>query len=186
MGLSRALFTSRRTTWETPPDLFRQLDREFCFTLDVCASRRTTKCGLYFTPARDAFTQDWTGRCWMNPPYGRAIGAWLMKARDAARRGATVVCLVPARTDTAWWQDLVMRSSEVRLLRGRLRFVGAAAAAPFPSALVIFRPKAQTTRVVAWNWRCDPTRPERTLPTREVHHVRTRSGKHAGLACRAA
>ena len=75
----------------------------------------------------------------MNPPYGGVIGHWMRKAYEASRGGATVVCLVPARTDTAWWHHFAMRG-EVRLLRGRLKFGTARNSAPFPSAVVVFRP----------------------------------------------
>lgn len=74
----------------------------------------------------------------MNPPYGRTIGLWMRKAYTSAQEGATVVCLVPARTDTAWWHEYAMRG-EVRFLRGRLKFGGHKNSAPFPSAVVVFR-----------------------------------------------
>lgn len=73
----------------------------------------------------------------MNPPYGRTIGAWMRKAYEESLKGAVVVCLVPARTDTAWWHDYAAKG-KVRFLRGRLKFEGAKANAPFPSALVVF------------------------------------------------
>lgn len=76
----------------------------------------------------------------MNPPYGRQIGIWVKKARDAATQGkATVVCLLPARTDTAWWHDYVMKANEIRLIRGRLKFGDGKGSAPFPSAIVVFK-----------------------------------------------
>lgn len=76
----------------------------------------------------------------MNPPYGRQIGNWVKKAKEAARQGkATVVCLLPARTDTAWWHDYVMKANEIRLIRGRLKFGDGKGSAPFPSAIVVFR-----------------------------------------------
>lgn len=76
----------------------------------------------------------------MNPPYGRQIGNWVKKARDAATQGkATVVCLLPARTDTAWWHDYVMKADEIRLIRGRLKFGDGKGSAPFPSAVVVFK-----------------------------------------------
>lgn len=75
----------------------------------------------------------------MNPPYGATIGDWLAKAHASATAGATVVCLVPARTDTRWWHEWVMRSTEVRLVKGRLKFGDGAQSAPFPSAVVVFR-----------------------------------------------
>ena len=83
----------------------------------------------------------------MNPPYGRKIGIWVKKAKDAARQGkATVVCLLPARTDTAWWHDYVMRANEIRLIRGRLKFGDGKGSAPFPSAVVIFA-KGSTSKI---------------------------------------
>jgi len=76
----------------------------------------------------------------MNPPYGSGIGRWMKKAYRSSLEGATVVCLVPARTCTRWWDEWAMRG-EIRFLRGRIRFVGASSSAPFPSAVVVFRPK---------------------------------------------
>jgi hypothetical protein len=111
---------------------------------------------VYFTPEQDGLRQRWIGTCWMNPPYGRTIGAWVKKAREESLKGAIVVGLVPARTDTSWWQHEVMQCREIRLLKGRLRFVGAASPAPFPSALTIFDPKRIPTsapRVLGWDWR---------------------------------
>jgi phage N-6-adenine-methyltransferase len=133
-------FSSKTCLWETPQDFFDELDREFGFTLDVCALPENAKCRRYFSPERDGLKQDWTGVCWMNPPYGREIGEWVAKAFESARNGATVVCLLPARTDTAWWHTYVMEATEVRFVRGRLRFGGAENSAPFPSAVVVFRP----------------------------------------------
>jgi site-specific DNA-methyltransferase (adenine-specific) len=155
MVIHRALFSSARTNWETPPALFAFLDREFRFTLDVCATRATRKCRGFFTPIDDGLRQRWTGSCWMNPPYGRAIARWVRKAYAESRRGARVVCLLPVRTDTAWWQDIVMRAASIRLLRGRITFVGAASPAPFPSAVVIFdhRRRIAPVRVTGWDWR---------------------------------
>ena len=81
----------------------------------------------------------------MNPPYGRVIGAWMRKAWESSLRGATAVCLVPARTDTEWWHSFAMRG-EVRLLRGRLKFGESKSCAPFPSAIVVFRPGGHVLR----------------------------------------
>lgn len=108
-------------------------------SLDVCALPENAKCARFYSPVEDGLAQPWSGVCWMNPPYGRQIGPWMRKAYEEAQRGATVVCLVPSRTDTAWWHDYAMKG-EVRFLRGRLRFQGASSSAPFPSALVIFGP----------------------------------------------
>lgn len=138
MSLNRALFTSQTPEWETPQWFFDRLNAEFHFTVDVCALPSNAKCPTYFTPDMDGLRQPWTGVCWMNPPYGREIGAWMKKAYESSQAGATVVCLVPARTDTAWWQDYATKG-DVRFLRRRLRFGNATSSAPFPSAIVIFR-----------------------------------------------
>ena len=132
-------FRSDSPEWATPQDLFDELDAEFHFATDVCATAENAKCSRFYTRADDGLAQDWRGVCWCNPPYGREIGAWLQKARTAAEKGATVVCLVPARTDTRWWHEHVTKA-DVRFLRGRLKFGGSKNSAPFPSALVVFRP----------------------------------------------
>ena len=122
----------------------KQLDREFGFKTDVCALPGNAKCERYYTPETDGLAQTWRGTCWMNPPYGRSIGQWMEKAYQSSLAGATVVCLVPARTDTAWWHDWAMHG-EIRFLRGRLKFErdGSTDSAPFPSAVVVFKPNAQ-------------------------------------------
>lgn len=139
-------FSSATPEWGTPQGLFDALNGEFGFTVDVCATKELAKCKRFFSPEQDGLAQTWTGVCWMNPPYGSEIAAWIEKAADAADRGATVVCLVPARVDTAWWWDYVS-FAEVRFLRGRLKFGNAETSAPFPSAVVVF---GRPTRTVYW------------------------------------
>lgn len=140
-------FSSKTDMWATPQDLFDKLHAKYGFTLDVCALPENAKCARYFTPDDDGLKQNWSDHvCWMNPPYGREIGLWMKKAYESSlpdwqHLGATVVCLVPARTDTAWWHDYAIKG-EVTFLRGRLKFGGHSNSAPFPSAIVVFRPKA--------------------------------------------
>lgn len=84
------------------------------------------------------------GAVFCNPPYGREIGKWVAKAAREAEKGATVVLLLPARTDTAWFHDFLYGRAEIRFLRGRLRFCidGIPGdAAPFPSMVAILKPK---------------------------------------------
>ncbi len=133
------LFSSATDEWETPQSLFDGLNAEFKFEIDVCATTANAKCSSYFSKGDDGLRQPWKGTCWMNPPYGRTISEWVEKAYESSLSGATVVCLLPARTDTKWWHNFVMRG-EIRLLRGRLRFGGSKNSAPFPSAVVVFRP----------------------------------------------
>lgn len=140
MSMNKGMYTSNSCEWETPVDFFGKLDSEFGFDLDVCATPENAKCARYYTKEDDGLEKEWTGVCWMNPPYGREIGKWMKKAYASAQSGATVVCLVPARTDTGWWHDYAMRG-EVRFVRGRLKFNGLNCNAPFPSAVVIFRGK---------------------------------------------
>lgn len=129
-----------RTDYETPPDVFAKYGAG-C-TLDVCATYDNAQCVFYFTPEHDGLAQDWgTHRCWMNPPYGREIRKWVAKAHDAASRGATVVALIPARTDSDWWHRYIEpRRDDVTFVRGRIRFVGMKHNAPFPCCVVVFRP----------------------------------------------
>lgn len=138
-------FSSKTDLWPTPQGLLNELNAEFAFTLDVCATAENTKRQRFFSPIDDGLKQTWTGTCWMNPPYGRAIGRWLRTVYESAQAGALVVTLVPARTDTESWHEWASRG-EVRFFRGRVRFGSAKASAPFPSAIVIFRPppKGQT------------------------------------------
>ena len=138
MPVNRGMLSSLTDQWATPQRVFDLLNAEFGFELDVCALPGNAKCRRYFTPKVDGLKQDWKGKCWMNPPYGRAIGNWMRKAYESSLQGATVVCLVPARTDTAWWHDYATKG-EIRFVRGRLRFGTATSAAPFPSAVVIFQ-----------------------------------------------
>ena len=140
---TQLMFSSETDEWATPQDFFDKLDAEFGFQTDVCATKENAKCQKYFTKAEDGLNKNWGGICWMNPPYGRAIGKWVKKAWESARDGATVVCLLPARTDTAWWHDYCMRG-DIRFVRGRLKFGGCKNAAPFPSAIVIFKPQEKT------------------------------------------
>ena len=76
----------------------------------------------------------------MNPPYGRTIKQWMKKAYESSLAGATVVCLVPARTDTNWWHDYAMKG-DIEFIKGRLKFGGSKNSAPFPSAVVVFKAK---------------------------------------------
>lgn len=140
MTVSSVHFSSATDNWATPQSLFDELNAKYGpFTVDVCASAGNAKCEKFYDMAMDGLAQDWSGeRFWMNPPYGRAIGHWMKKAHDSWRSGgASGVCLVPARTDTAWWHDHAAKGTPV-FLRGRVRFGDGRGSAPFPSALVLF------------------------------------------------
>ena len=140
--MNAGLLTSDRGDWTTPKAFFDLIDSEFGFTLDAAASAENALCQRFYDENADGLAQPWTGVVWCNPPYGRGIDKWVERGYGSAVAGATVVMLIPARTDTQYWHKYVMRAAEVRLLRGRLVFGQgeARANAPFPSALVVFRP----------------------------------------------
>jgi site-specific DNA-methyltransferase (adenine-specific) len=133
---------SRGSDWSTPQDLFDELDKEFGFTLDPCASDWNHKYKNYFTETENGLLQDWgKNAVFCNPPYGKALNDWMRKAYESAQKGATVVCLVPAATDTAWWHNFALKG-EIRCLRGRPRFVtkeGSWQQTFSPSVIVVFR-----------------------------------------------
>jgi phage N-6-adenine-methyltransferase len=165
-------FSSATDLWSTPQSFFDALNTEFNFTTDVCATEQNAKCCDYFSPQIDGLTQTWSGTCWMNPPYGRTIGKWMKKAYESAQAGATVVCLVPARTDTAWWHNYAAKG-EIRSVRGRLKFGDACSAAPFPSAVVIL-----SYRLLKVTANSKPTTPFNltTLTSKEDERMLTKDG----------
>ena len=131
-------FSSASCEWATPQAVFNELERIFGqFTLDPCATPENAKCSWYFTRHDDGLIQPWSGKVFMNPPYGREIGKWVRKAWTESLNGALVVCLLPARVDTHWWHEYASRGY-VHFFPGRLKFGASVNSAPFPSALVIF------------------------------------------------
>lgn len=132
-------FLSLTNEWATPNEVYLALHREFNFTLDPCSTHENAKCAQHLTINEDGLSRTWgSNTVFMNPPYGREIYLWMKKAHESSLNGATVVCLVPARTDTKWWHEFAMKG-EIRFLKGRLKFGGGKTNAPFPSAVVIFR-----------------------------------------------
>ena len=136
-------FESATVEWPTPQELFDELNAEFGFTTDVAATNDNAKCAHYYTQEQDGLKQDWRGVCWMTPPYGRAMVEWLKKAIRETWNETTTVCLIPARTNTAWWHDLCQKYGEVRFVRGRPKFGGADHGLPQPLAIVVFRGRPQ-------------------------------------------
>lgn len=142
--MNKVLFSSEKMDWCTPNGLFDRLNQEFHFVLDAAATAQNAKCSLFFTPETDGLSQSWDcgGSVFCNPPYGRDIGKWVKKAYEESRGGGTIVLLIPARTDTAYFHDYVYGKAELRFLRGRVKFTdeqgNESGTAPFPSMLVIY------------------------------------------------
>ena len=135
------MFSSRTDEWATPQEFFDKLNWRFGpFDLDPCANPHNTKCANFFTEAEDGLSKNWEGfTTFVNPPYGRGIDKWIKKAFDESRKEQTrVVMLIPARTDTKYRHQYVMRADEVYFLKGRLKFGDCDNSAPFPSAVVVF------------------------------------------------
>jgi phage N-6-adenine-methyltransferase len=129
---------SGRVKYSTPAELFRRLDARYKFTLDPCCEHHTALCAVHFTEEDNGLIQPWAPHSvYMNPPYGRTIGLWMAKAVKEWRTGASVVALVPASTDTAWWHDYAALG-RYEFIRGRVKFVGEKSCAPFPSALIVY------------------------------------------------
>lgn len=139
--MTDGLFSSNSDDWHTPQELFDELDSEFHFNLDPCADDNNHKCDKYFTKEQDGLSQSWGGyNVFCNPPYGREIGKWVKKSYEESQKPNTqVVMLIPSRTDTKWFHDYIYGKSEIRFIKGRLRFSNSKGNAPFPSMIVIMK-----------------------------------------------
>lgn len=137
--INKGLLTSNSTEWETPQDFFNELDKEFNFTLDPCATKENAKCKKFYTKEQDGLKQDWDNEIvFCNPPYGREIGKWVKKASET---NSKVVMLIPSRTDTRYFHNYIYNKVGVRFrfIKGRLKFGESKNSAPFPSMIVIFK-----------------------------------------------
>lgn len=122
-------FSSQRMDWKTPKAVYQILDAEFGFSHDPCPPKYEI----------DGLKSEW-GRCsFVNPPYGRELPKFIEKGFQEWKKGKTVVFLIPSRTDTRWWHEYCMKATEIRFIKGRLKFDDQENPAPFPSAIVIFK-----------------------------------------------
>lgn len=140
--LNDSLFSSDKGDWQTPDEILDPLTRWFRVDTDPCAGRDTQiGCSINYrntadTGEDDGLIRPWRGTCYVNPPYGRTLSSWVERAELAYRRSdCEVIMLLPARTDTQWWQSC-WKADAVCFWKGRIKFVGAENSAPFPSALV--------------------------------------------------
>lgn len=136
-------FESNKQDWETPDELFKRLDNEFNFEIDLASSEHNKKIDRYYSIEDDAFSHDWIGSCWLNPPYTTEkykLKDWVKRCYEQSfKNDVTIVALIPARTNTKWWHQYVMKAKEIRLLEGRVKFVGAEHGLPQPLAVIIFQ-----------------------------------------------
>lgn len=144
-GLRAMSARTMREDWCTPQPLFDKLNAEFHFTFDGAADASNAKCVRFDDGVFGSLP--WTGEVvWLNPPYGyKNLDKWIGKSYRESKNGATVVCLVPAHTGQPWWHDWVIgKASEIRWIKGKIKFVGAESCAPFPSCIIIYRPSEGT------------------------------------------
>lgn len=152
--INKGVMSSDKQDWETPWEFFNKIPYQF--DLDACAYLENAKCSNFYTEEDNALIQEWKGTVWMNPPYGSALPTWLNKAYSESQKDYCdrVVCLVPARTDTAWFHDIACKG-KILLLKGRINFLqeGKQIGSPaFPSMLVIYDKKIKPS-IITWDWK---------------------------------
>lgn len=136
--INKGLMSSNSSEWTTPDYFFKDLNKEFNFTLDPCSTHENAKCQKHFTKEEDGLKQNWSNDIvFCNPPYGKELPLWIEKAYNENKKGALVVLLIPARTDTKYFHKYIYNQHEIRFLKGRLKFNGSKNSAPFPSMVVV-------------------------------------------------
>ena len=148
MSLSyKAIMTSDKQDWETPQELFDNLNNEFDFELDAFASDKNAKCKHFFTEQDDALQQDWTEykSIFINPPYTSKVQDEVLKKINdtiSSNWRGVIVLLIPARTDTKRWHDYIFnKADDIRFIKGRLRFEidgVPRGSSTFPSAVIVY------------------------------------------------
>jgi site-specific DNA-methyltransferase (adenine-specific) len=127
---NEVMFKSTHDNWSTPKDVYEELDQEFNFNYDPCP--------LNENPNFDGLKENWGSSTFVNPPYSK-IKDWCEKAYSEWQKGKIIVMLIPSRTDTKYWHDYIMKATEIRFIKGRLKFGNSKNSAPFPSAIIVFK-----------------------------------------------
>lgn len=145
----QTLMSSVSEEYETPLDFYNKLSQRYGpFDLDPAATAANAKAPKFYTKVDDGLAQSWFGSVYVNPPYGRDISRWIQKAiTEVYSVGSCdrVVMLLPARTDTKWFHELVWDNADkILFVKGRLNFVGASSSAPFPSIVAVFQGRLPT------------------------------------------
>lgn len=135
-------FNSEKTEYSTPISLFEPLKREFNLKIDVCANKNNAKLPTYWTVEDDALTKDWIGNCWMNPPFSKQLNKWVKKMwNDTKKFGGTKVCLIPVRSNTKWWNEII-NDAEIRFIIGEVNFNDEERGLWLPMCILIFGEQA--------------------------------------------
>ena len=131
-------------SWKTPPTLYKKLQKRYKFSnFDPCPFDENWKKG-----DKDGRDLEWNVSTFVNPPYSQLkskkgqIG-WIEKAHIECQKGKEIYILIPARTDTTWFHDIILKNNyRVKFIKGRVKFVNdkfEKMAAPFPSMIVIMK-----------------------------------------------
>lgn len=128
----------------------KPLKEDFDFDIDLAASKENAKCEEYI--CKSSLDKEWSGVGWLNPPYGgrgeNSLKNWVKKSyKESKEDECTVVALIPARTNTQWWHNYCMEAEEIRLIKGRPKFIGADYGLPQPLAIVVFDGGNEKTKI---------------------------------------
>jgi site-specific DNA-methyltransferase (adenine-specific) len=144
---------SKSVEYSTPFKIVEPLINEFEITTDVCASELNHKLPKYWNKEDNALTKEWVGNCWMNPPFSRDLRHWVKKAHNEAfKNGGTKVCLIPVRSNTKWWADII-NDAEIRFINGEVNFNNEPRGLWLPMCIVIFGEKAKVGTFSVLNYR---------------------------------
>lgn len=139
---SRAhILPAKSIEWGTPQWLYDDLNQEFNFTVDVASTHENAKCKIHYTKVDNVFAENLQGETiWCNPPYDIDMLDVFTKFlwRQTRQDNTLAVMLVPVKSDQAWWHNYVLLS-EVRFIRGRIKFQGAKSGCPMAVCLVIMQ-----------------------------------------------
>ncbi len=133
-------FQSEKDDWHTPPEVIQCVVAVLGkIDLDPCSNwfgPPNVPAGIHYTENEDGLKQEWIGRVYMNPPYGREISNWVDRLCNEYLNGnvTEAVALVPSRTDTKWFRQF--RNFPRCFIWGRLKFSEEETSAPFPSMAV--------------------------------------------------
>jgi phage N-6-adenine-methyltransferase len=141
--VDKVLFESKSTDWLTPNEIIDLVVEMLgSIDLDPCASESdifNIPAKMYYTEWSNGLDKKWEGKVYVNPPYGKDISKWIYKAIHEYNDGnaSEIILLIPARTDTRWFQDLFKSGNFVWCAwKGRLKFSNSVNSATFPSAIV--------------------------------------------------
>ncbi len=135
--MNDCMFSSNKHDYETPDNLFSQLNSIFKFKIDLAADENNYKCEKYLSIKDNSLEDPWLykGWGWLNPPYGRDIDKWIAKSWGSKSKQ---ILLTPSRTETIYFHDFTINANHILFIKGRLKFEGCKHAAPFPSLLAFF------------------------------------------------